>query len=50
MESVRGVCKTGCLCAETDAVLSTAYELLGNEVPAVTVQRECETLATAMCS
>ena len=45
MESVRGVCKkTGCLCAETDAVLSAAYELLGNEVPAAAVQRECETL------
>lgn len=45
MESVRGVCKkTGCLCAETGAVLSTAYELLGNDVPAVAVQHGCETL------
>lgn len=45
MESVRSVCKkTGCMCAETDAVLSTAYELLGNDVPAVAVQHGCETL------
>lgn len=45
MESVRGVCKkTGCLCAETGTVLSAAYELLGNDVPAVAVQHGCETL------
>lgn len=45
MESVRGICKkTGCLCAETGTVLSAAYELLGNDVPAVAVQHGCETL------
>ena len=45
MESVRGVCKkTGCMCADTEAVLSAAYELLGNDVPAIAVQHGCETL------
>lgn len=46
MESVRSVCKkTGCMCAETDAVLATAAELLGRgAVSGDEIQQSCAAL------